>query len=271
MSEFVPTIEITNLPSFRFDDAKLAGIGDIDSAFSFDTKERRERALRAKQSGLPIEWQDAAPAAPVQTASRKFSLALKRGVDIAGAMLGLMALGPLLLIVAAGVKLTDRGPALFRQQRVGMNGKPFDIYKFRSMYFDRCDVSGIAQTVASDSRVTPIGRIIRKTSIDELPQLLNVLRGEMSLVGPRPHVAGMLAAGVAYEDLSPHYAYRYHMRPGITGWAQCNRFRGATVSEDQAFGRLGHDIAYVQNYSLTLDAKVIWRTLRQEFLSGAAH
>lgn len=271
MSEFVSTIETNNLPSFRFDGVRLASIGDVDTGWSFAAEERRSRALRTRQSGLTIAWEGDQPAAPANTVGRKLSLGLKRGIDIVGSLLGIVALGPLLTIVAATIKLTDHGPALFQQQRVGINGKPFYIYKFRSMYFDQCDTSGIAQTVAGDDRVTPIGRLLRRTSIDELPQLFNVLRGEMSLVGPRPHVAGMIAAGVPYEEFSPHYAYRYHMRPGITGWAQCNGFRGATVGEEQALGRLGHDIAYVQNYSLALDIKTIIRTVRQEFLSGAAY
>lgn len=261
-------------PALAFEPYTFAGTHGDDLTVAADmaviVRERRHKALRIRQSGLPIHRSGDELDLPRLTWRRRVSLHVKRAMDVAGALFGLLALSPMLTIVAIAIKLTDKGPVFFRQQRVGLNGSSFEIYKFRSMYADRGDSSGIIQTVANDTRVTPIGRFLRRTSIDELPQLINVLRGEMSLVGPRPHVAGMIAAGVPYEELSPDYAYRYLMRPGITGWAQCNRFRGTTVHETQALSRLGHDIAYIQNYSLMLDLKVIWLTLRQEFISGSA-
>jgi lipopolysaccharide/colanic/teichoic acid biosynthesis glycosyltransferase len=159
---------------------------------------------------------------------------------------------------------------LFRQARVGYGGKPFTILKFRTMYADKCDASGVTQTKSNDQRITPLGKFLRRTSIDELPQLLNVLRGDMSLVGPRPHVAGMLAGGQEFERLIPYYTLRHAMRPGITGWAQANGYRGPTVDATVAKKRIDHDIAYIQNFSIPLDIKIIAVTLWKEFLSGEA-
>jgi len=229
------------------------------------------RELTRDQNGLAVQWGDGQPSVPAATFGRQASLMIKRIVDIVGAGAGLLFLAPLMIIVALLIKNTDKGPVFFRQSRVGLDGRVFQIMKFRSMYADRCDVSGIAQTVADDKRVTPIGALIRKTSIDELPQLINVLRGDMSLVGPRPHVAGMLAGGMAYEFLVPHYGFRHHVRPGLTGWAQCQGLRGPTVDRSKALQRIGHDFAYVQNFSLWLDAKILLKTVASELFSSTAH
>lgn len=228
-------------------------------------------ALSRRQSGLRVFWQEDAPKPPVMNSRRRAALVAKRGLDIVGALIGLLVLAPLLAITAICVKLTDRGPVFFRQTRVGREGKAFEILKFRSMHWDRCDISGVAQTVAKDHRVTPIGSFIRRTSIDELPQLINVLTGDMSLVGPRPHVRGMLAAGIPYEKLVPQYDFRHEMRPGLTGWAQCNGLRGPTVDPNKALQRVGHDFAYIQNFSLWLDAKILLKTIATELLSSTAH
>ena len=227
--------------------------------------------LMRSQTSLPVQWEKGHPAAPHASFARSASLFIKRATDIIGSAMGLMFLAPLLIIVAVLIKRTDKGPVFFRQSRVGLDGKSFEILKFRSMYADRCDVSGIAQTVVGDNRITPIGAFIRKTSIDELPQLINVLRGDMSLIGPRPNVAGMQAAGMAYEDLVPHYGFRHRMRPGLTGWAQCQGLRGPTVERVKALRRIGHDFAYVQNFSLWLDAKILIKTVASELFSSTAH
>jgi lipopolysaccharide/colanic/teichoic acid biosynthesis glycosyltransferase len=199
---------------------------------------------------------------------RALHLAAKRAVDIVGAAIGLVLLSPLLIAVAAIIKFTSPGPVFFRQERTGLNNKPFEILKFRSMYSDRCDLSGVAQTTACDPRITPIGRIIRKTNIDELPQLFNVLKGDMSLVGPRPHVPGMLAAGVRYEDLVIGYERRHAMRPGITGLAQANGLRGPTTEVEPAVMRVVRDIEYIRDFSIWLDIRILYRTVVNEIIRG---
>lgn len=199
---------------------------------------------------------------------RPAHLAAKRLIDIVGAAFGLLLLSPLLIAVAAIIKLTSVGPVFFRQERTGLDNKPFQILKFRSMYTDRCDLSGVAQTVADDPRVTPIGRIIRKTNIDELPQLINVLWGDMSLVGPRPHVPGMLAAGVRYEELVLGYERRHAMRPGITGLAQANGLRGPTSEVEPSVMRVVRDIEYIRDFSVWLDIRILFRTVINEILRG---
>jgi polysaccharide biosynthesis protein PslA len=223
------------------------------------------------QSGLRLRFSGTAPTAPVVTPGMALQLRTKRALDIIGAGLALFFLAPLLLIVAALVKATSPGPILFKQFREGRHGTLFATFKFRSMRTDQCDATGVAQTQLNDARVTPLGRFIRKTSIDELPQLINVLRGDMSLVGPRPHVAGMMAGGMLYTELVPYYPMRLAMAPGITGWAQANGFRGLTQDARSAQARVDHDIAYIQNYSLWLDVKIVFKTLYNEFITGSGH
>jgi exopolysaccharide biosynthesis polyprenyl glycosylphosphotransferase len=194
--------------------------------------------------------------------------AMKRMLDIVLAGLGLLALLPLLLIVALLIKLDSPGGVFFRQKREGLDGKLFSVYKFRTMRTELGDTSGVTQTVSGDPRVTPIGRFLRRTSIDELPQLINVLTGDMSLVGPRPHVPGMLAGGVQYRELVSYYDERHRVRPGITGWAQVNGLRGSTVDHRVAIARIDYDIAYIENWSLGLDLKILFLTVWREFTRG---
>jgi len=225
----------------------------------------------ATASGLPIHWLASEPVEPVPGPSRSVQLAIKRVFDLVAAGVALVFLAPLLLVVALAIKLTSRGPVLFRQDREGLNGKLFSAFKFRSMKQEDCDPTGVAQTVKDDPRITGIGKFIRRTSIDELPQLLNVIRGDMSLVGPRPHVAGMKAAGVSYRLLVPYYDARLTMAPGITGWAQANGYRGMTSDAASAVGRVDHDVAYIQNFSVWLDMKIIIKTVVGEFVTGTGH
>jgi lipopolysaccharide/colanic/teichoic acid biosynthesis glycosyltransferase len=198
----------------------------------------------------------------------RLQLAIKRLIDVFGAAFLIVIFSPLILSLAAAIRLTSRGPALFRQTRTGFHNQPFEILKFRSMYTDRCDISGVDQTVSGDPRITPIGSFIRRTNLDELPQLINVLRGDMSLVGPRPHVPGMLAAGVPYEEFLEFYGERHRMRPGITGLAQAEGLRGPTVDPEKALMRVVRDLEYIRNYSLWLDVVIVLKTVRSEFLSG---
>ncbi len=221
------------------------------------------------QSGLPSYWRDEVPVAPEPSTGRRYNDYAKRLFDVLFALAALIALAPLFLFVALAIKISDRGPVFFRQDRVGKNGKTFQIFKFRSMYIDDCDVSGVAQTTAGDKRVMPVGLLLRRTSIDELPQLLNIIKGEMSVVGPRPHVAGQAAAGLPYEDVVPYYSYRYHMRPGLTGWAQANGLRGPTVNRELARDRIDHDVAYIQNFTFFLDIRIIAQTAIREFFTGS--
>lgn len=193
----------------------------------------------------------------------------KRLFDVVMAGGALMFLASLLLAIAVTIKLTSPGPVLFFQYRYGYRNRRFKIYKFRSMRVDVSDATGVKQTVAGDKRVTWIGRILRKTSLDEIPQLINVLKGDMSLVGPRPHVPGMLAANFLYEDLVPYYFQRHSARPGITGLAQINGCRGSTVEAGRAISRIDYDLDYIAKWSLRLDVTIILRTIRSEFLSGS--
>ncbi len=195
-------------------------------------------------------------------------LGVKRFMDIVGSMLGLVVLSPLLLLVSIAIKISSPGPVLFRQVRWGLNGRKIEVYKFRSMRTELCDASGVAQTIAGDPRVTRIGGWLRSTNIDELPQLLNVLKGDMSLIGPRCHPVGMLAAGKLYEDLVHNYHLRHAMRPGITGLAQVRGLRGPTIQASKARQRIACDLHYVENFSLWLDFKIVIRTIRNELFGG---
>ncbi len=197
--------------------------------------------------------------------------AAKRLFDIVAAAAALVCLGPLMLLVALAIRMESSGPVLFSQEREGKDRVPFRVLKFRSMQVTRCDASGVRQTRRDDPRVTRVGRFIRRTSIDELPQLINIIKGDMSLVGPRPHVPGMLAAGREYRDLVEYYDLRLLVRPGLTGWAQANGLRGPTTNSALARARVDHDLAYIQNFSLWLDLKIILLTIRREFFSGSGH
>lgn len=209
------------------------------------------------------------PKGSVQSLPRRVSLGLKRAIDIVGSLAALVVLSPVLAVAAASIKLSSPGPVLFRQKRYGRDGQLFGILKFRSMRVDRGDVTGVNQTVDDDPRVTIIGRFLRRSNIDELPQLFNVLTGDMSLVGPRPHVPGMLAGGIPYEVLVPNYGERHRMRPGITGLAQISGLRGPTVNPRFARERIDYDVAYVDHWSLLLDIRILIVTVRTECLRGS--
>jgi exopolysaccharide biosynthesis polyprenyl glycosylphosphotransferase len=177
-------------------------------------------------------------------------------LDVTLATATLVVLLPLLAAVSAAIKLDSRGPVMFRQRRKGFNGNEFAIYKFRTMTVLE-DGAVVPQARQGDERVTRLGRLLRATSIDELPQLINVLRGDMSLVGPRPHA---LAHDDKYSDLIGNYAFRHNVKPGITGWAQVNGLRGETAKLELMQKRLDLDLWYINNWSMWLDMWIILRT-----------
>lgn len=170
------------------------------------------------------------------------------------------ALLPVMLAIAVLVRLDSPGPALFRQRRIGYSGKPFDVYKFRTLRTDMTDAVAAKQVTADDPRVTRVGRYLRKFSLDELPQLINVLKGEMSLIGPRPYATGMMAGKTFAQDILVEYARRRRTKPGMTGWSQVNGGHGAIVSEADLRRRLQHDLDYINRWSPLFDLFILWKT-----------
>jgi Undecaprenyl-phosphate glucose phosphotransferase len=186
---------------------------------------------------------------------------MKTAFDRVAAGLGIVALSPLLLIVAAAIKLDSRGPVVFRQNRYGFGDRVIGVYKFRTMKDEAADANGEKQTAVNDPRITRIGGFLRRSSIDELPQLFNVLRGELSLVGPRPHAVSMRVRQRRNEDIVPDYALRHHVKPGITGWAQVNGYHGPVETERALHERVAYDLDYINNWSLWFDIRILLRTL----------
>ncbi len=214
-----------------------------------NTRELLQRPVCEVGATLAVEMQR-----PPLTGLERFSKSL---LDFSVAGLGVIILSPLLLIVALVIRLDSPGPALFRQKRAGFSGRPFIIYKFRTMTTLE-DGAVVTQARRDDARVTAVGRLLRRTSIDELPQLLNVLKGDMSLVGPRPHA---LAHETEYDALIANYAKRHHMKPGITGWAQVNGCRGETPRVEDMERRVEHDLWYISSWSLWLDVRILVKTV----------
>jgi undecaprenyl-phosphate galactose phosphotransferase/putative colanic acid biosynthesis UDP-glucose lipid carrier transferase len=202
----------------------------------------------ARQRVLAIEIQRA----PLSGAQRF----VKRVMDIFVASLALIFFLPVMTLTAVAIKLDSQGPVIFRQNRKGFNGRQFVIFKFRTMTVQE-NGAAVVQATRDDSRVTAIGRLLRSASIDELPQLLNVLKGDMSLIGPRPHA---LAHDSYFETILSDYAFRHHVKPGITGWAQCNGARGATPSIEHISERVKLDLWYINNWSLWLDIQILIKT-----------
>ena len=183
-------------------------------------------------------------------------------MDVLTAGCALLFLLPLLLTVALLIRIEDGGPVFFRQQRQGRNNRLFWIYKFRSMSALKLDQAGTRSASRDDDRITRIGRIIRRTSIDELPQLINVLRGDMSVVGPRPHAIGSLAGNKRFWEVDPRYLLRHSLKPGLTGLAQVRGLRGATDTETDLTHRLQADLEYLDGWTVLRDLKIILGTIR---------
>jgi Undecaprenyl-phosphate glucose phosphotransferase len=189
-----------------------------------------------------------------------WDLWLKRGEDIVIAGGALLFFSPLMALIALAIRLDSPGPIFFRQARVGFNGKIFECWKFRSMFVEATDLHAKVQTSRDDVRVTRVGRFIRSRSLDEIPQFLNVLRGTMSVVGPRPHALSTRTEGRNLDELVDYYAARHKVRPGLTGWAQIHGFRGELDSIEKLQKRVDLDIEYIERWSIWLDLKIIFMT-----------
>ncbi|MBQ8148067.1 MAG: exopolysaccharide biosynthesis polyprenyl glycosylphosphotransferase, partial [Lachnospiraceae bacterium] len=192
------------------------------------------------------------------------NMVLKRAMDIVGSLCGIVLVSPLLLIIAIAIKLTSPGPVIFKQERVGLHNVPFYMYKFRSMEQQTEADEKKAWTVKNDPRVTPIGKLLRRTSLDELPQLFNILKGDMSLVGPRPERPLFVEK---FKEEIPRYMIKHQVRPGLTGWAQVNGYRG----DSSIPKRIEHDLYYIENWTLGFDIKIIILTFFTGFINKNAY
>lgn len=193
-----------------------------------------------------------------------FNMMVKRAVDILGGTFAIILFSPIMLVVTGVIKLTSPGPLIFKQERVGLHNKPFMMYKFRSMEVQKPNTEKRAWTVKNDPRVTGIGKFMRKTSIDELPQLFNVLKGDMSLVGPRPERPQFVEK---FREEIPRYMIKHQVRPGMTGWAQINGYRGDTSIRR----RIDYDLYYIENWTLGLDIKILFLTIFKGFVNKNAY
>ena len=184
----------------------------------------------------------------------------KRVFDIVFSLAGIIAFSPVMIATAIAIKLDSKGPVLFKQKRHGFNNEEIDVYKFRSMYTDKCDPTAVKAVTKDDPRVTRVGRFIRKTSIDELPQFFNALLGSLSLVGPRPHAVAAKTHSVLYTEVVDGYFARHRVKPGVTGWAQINGWRGEVDSDEKIRKRTEFDLYYIENWSLLFDLKILFLT-----------
>ena len=207
----------------------------------------------------PSLWQPKLVLVPAWRLDARARL-FKRLVDIAVSLIGLTVLAIAMPFLMLAIRLDSPGPLLFRQQRVGLHGAAFTMLKFRTMRAEPMERGVLRQATRRDSRVTRIGGCLRRYSLDELPQLINVLHGEMSIVGPRPHAMGTRAGGRLFEDVTHRYAARHCVKPGMTGLAQIRGWRGETDTEDKLLRRVDSDLEYIATWSPGLDLSIIWRT-----------
>lgn len=196
---------------------------------------------------------------------------LKAAMDFFGALVLLIAFAPLLLAIAVAVKLSSSGPVFFRQPRFGAGKQMIIVTKFRTMRIEGTDMSGRRQATRDDDRITRVGRFLRRSCLDELPQLWDVVRGRLSLVGPRPHARVMEIDGYDIEDLIPQYHRRHQVRPGVTGLAQVNGNRGPVDSLEMARARVAYDMLYIRQHSIWLDIKILLKTLAVPFQKGGSY
>src|SRR5699024_9803673 len=196
--------------------------------------------------------------------TKEWKKLIKRTMYVIGSLLAIIVFSPVMLVTAILVKATSPGPLIFTQERVGLHNRPFKMYKFRSMGVQSRKEEAKGCTTKNDPRVTPVGNIIRKTSIDELPQLFNVLKGDMSLVGPRPERPQYVEK---FKEEIPRYMVKHQVRPGMTGWAQVNGFRGDTSIR----GRIEHDLYYIENWTIGFDIKILILTVFKGFINKNAY
>ncbi|HEX5360430.1 MAG TPA: undecaprenyl-phosphate glucose phosphotransferase [Fluviicoccus sp.] len=228
----------------------------VPDVFAFDL-------LNARQTSI-----DGLPAISIYDSPFTFTdSVLKRGFDIFGSLGILAVIAIPMIAIAMAVKLTSKGPAIFKQKRYGLDGKPIEVWKFRSMT-TQDNGSVVVQATKNDARLTPIGSFIRRTSLDELPQFINVLQGQMSIVGPRPHA---IAHNEEYRRLIKGYMLRHKVKPGITGWAQINGWRGETDTLEKMENRIKYDLEYIKNWSLWLDVKIVFLTVFKGFIGKNAY
>ena len=196
---------------------------------------------------------------------------VKRTTDVSVALVALVALSVLLLVIMLLIRLETPGRALFFQRRVGFANVGFEMWKLRTMYQHAPERGRLVQATRDDPRVTPLGRWLRRTSLDEMPQLINVLRGDMSLVGPRPHAPGTCVGEKPFEMITPHYPARHRVRPGMTGLAQVRGLRGETETEQKLLQRIAADLENIEHWSLWLDSKILLRTIATLFSAQNAY
>jgi polysaccharide biosynthesis protein PslA len=245
----------------RISQSRLDEISEVLSAASIDICILPRETLELSTS-YRVSFLGSLPVFAVwQHPMRDIDGLLKEALDYVLATLALMLLSPLMALTALAIKLESSGPVLFKQKRFGFNNNEISVIKFRSMYTDLGDCSGAKRTEKNDARVTRVGKFIRKTSIDELPQLLNVLKGEMSLVGPRPHATMMRVGDKYYFDAVRGYSARHRVKPGITGLAQVRGLRGEIATTERAQRRVEYDIHYIENWSPLLDIRIMIETI----------
>jgi Undecaprenyl-phosphate glucose phosphotransferase len=230
-------------------------------------------ALEIKVPNKPIKYLGKSPTLEISDQPLKsWSYAVKQLEDKILAALILSFIAPLLLFISFAIKLDSPGPVFFRQKRYGFNDRPIHVWKFRTMHVDSCNAPGtIRQTIRDDPRVTRIGRFLRRSSLDELPQFFNVLSGEMSVVGPRPHAVEHRFDDRELAETVDRYAARHRVKPGITGWAQVNGWRGETDSILKLQKRVEHDLYYIDQWTIWFDFMIIWRTIFVLFKDDQAY
>jgi polysaccharide biosynthesis protein PslA len=227
----------------------------VDVTFIPDIAKLRAPVLRVDQIGmLPAIDLACRPLSSIQTL-------MKRAEDLLLGCLIIFLASPLLMVIALAIKLDSSGPVLFGQLREGYHNRVFKVWKFRTMYHETRDERAVQQTTRHDRRVTRVGRILRRLSLDELPQLFNVIWGDMSIVGPRPHALGMTSVGLPMTQVLEEYVARHRLKPGITGWAQINGCRGEVDSHEKLRRRVALDCHYIDHWSLSLDVWIVLRTL----------